>query len=171
MADVLRPAICSGGDQNSFYQLPTKETLRTWREMVPEDFVFAVKASCYITHMKKLKDPCEPLENLYRPIEALGEKLGPILFQLPPNWSFSAERLEHFLRALSDDHRHVFEFRDPSWLCDEARDLLAAYDAAFCIYEIAGRQSSMEVTTDIAYVRLHGPANEACRGLIRRPRP
>lgn len=149
---------------HSFYQLPEKETLRAWRALTPDDFTFAAKASRYITHMKKLKDPEEPLKKFYERIEALEEKLGPILFQLPPNWHFNAERLNHFLEALSDHHRHVFEFRDESWLTDEAYDALAAAGAAFCIYDFAGRRSPRKVTAEFAYVRLHGPSDEPYRG-------
>lgn len=135
-----------------------------WHATTPEDFIFAAKASRYITHMKKLKDPAEPLKNFYDRVEVLEDKLGPILFQLPPNWHFNAERLRHFLEALSDQHRHVFEFRDETWLTEEAYEALAAAGAAFCIYEIAGRTSPRSVTTDFAYVRLHGPVEEAHRG-------
>lgn len=152
----------------SFYQLPERETLRAWRDLTPADFVFAAKASRYITHMKKLKDPAGPLANFYGRVEALEDKLGPILFQLPPNWHFDAVRLRCFLDALSEQHRHVFEFRDESWFCGEAYDALAAAGAAFCIYEIAGRQSPRKVTADFAYVRLHGPADEAYHGRYER---
>lgn len=149
---------------NSFYRLPSKETLRQWRDTVGNGFVFAFKASRYLTHMKKLKDPEEPLQNVYDAAEALGDALGPILFQLPPRWRFNAERLEHFLETLSDDHRHVFEFRDESWFDERAYDLLRDHNAAFCLYELAGRQSPRETTADFVYVRLHGPGAEKYQG-------
>jgi uncharacterized protein YecE (DUF72 family) len=108
--------------------------------------------------MKKLKDPSEPLERLLDRVSALGEKLGPILFQLPPRWRSNADRLEGFLEILPEDHRYAFEFRDPSWFDGEIYGLLAKHGAAFCIYDLGGRISPKEITTDFAYVRLHGPA-------------
>jgi uncharacterized protein YecE (DUF72 family) len=148
---------------NTFYQLPDTATLRTWRETVPEDFTFAVKASRYITHMKKLKDPQEPVPNFLERIDVLGDTLGPILFQLPPNWYFNGERLEAFLETLPSGYRYTFELRDPDWINDEAYALLEAHNAAFCIYDFHGRQSPKMVTADFVYVRLHGPY-EAYRG-------
>jgi uncharacterized protein YecE (DUF72 family) len=126
---------------NTFYQLPARATLERWRATGPDGFCFAVKASRYITHMKKLKDPQEPLSRLYSRIEALGDALGPVLFQLPPRWRFDLERLEAFLQALAPDLRHVFEFRDPSWFDERTYDLLAAHDAGFCVYHLAGTQA------------------------------
>lgn len=145
---------------NSFYRLPSRETFAAWRDTVPPGFVFAVKASRFLTHMKKLNEPEEPLERLYDRIEPLGDKLGPILYQLPPRWRFNRERLACFLARLSPGHRNVFEFRDPSWLNDEAYDLLARHNAGFCIYELAGLTTAPVVTADFVYVRLHGPGGK-----------
>jgi uncharacterized protein YecE (DUF72 family) len=142
---------------NTFYQLPEKKTFVQWRESVPEGFLFAVKASRYITHMKKLKDPQEPLANFMGRVAGLGEKLGPILFQLPPKWHFNLERLQDFLKALPGDYRHTFEFRDPSWFNEQTNQALAERGAAFCIYDFEQRQSPRSVTADFVYVRLHGP--------------
>lgn len=148
---------------NTFYQRPDAETLRTWRRQTPEDFTFAIKANQYITHFKKLKDPAEPVQNLYRSLEPLGDALGPILFQCPPNWHQNLDRLRQFLDTLSDEYRHVFEFRDPTWLNDGTADALAAHEAAFCIYDFGDRSTLRTVTADWVYVRLHG-AGEAYRG-------
>jgi uncharacterized protein YecE (DUF72 family) len=148
---------------NTFYQLPERETLATWRETVPKGFLFAVKANRYITHMKKLKDPEEPVDRFLSRITALGDHLGPILFQLPPNWHFNAGRLRSFLEILPPHHRYAFELRDPDWVCPEAYQILAEHEAAFCIYDFHGRQSPTEVTADFVYVRLHGPY-DAYRG-------
>ena len=148
---------------NTFYQSPEAATLRAWRARTPEDFVFTVKANQYITHFKKLKDPAEPVQNLYRNVEPLGDALGPILFQCPPNWHQNLDRLHAFLEVLDDEHRHVFEFRDPTWLNDGTTEALAAHDAAFCVYDYGDRATHRVVTTDWAYVRLHG-AGEAYRG-------
>jgi len=145
---------------NTFYQLPEKKTLRAWSEAVPSDFVFSVKASRYITHMKKLKDPERSLKRFLDAVEALGDRLGPLLFQLPPSWHVNAERLERFLDALPDALRTTFEFRDPSWFDDDILELLRSHGAAFCVYHLAGRLSPKEVTADFVYVRLHGPGDK-----------
>jgi uncharacterized protein YecE (DUF72 family) len=142
---------------NSFYQLPRKETLEGWADEVPGDFIFAVKASRYITHMKKLKDPKKSAPKFLNRVDALANRLGPILFQLPPRWKFNLERLRDFLEALPKKYRCAFEFRDPSWFREETLRALSARGAAFCIYELAGRISPKEVTADFIYIRLHGP--------------
>lgn len=142
---------------SSFYRLPAEHTLRQWYTAVPDDFIFAAKASRYITHMKKLRDPRQTVQPFLERISLLGEKLGPILFQLPPRWRFNASRLALFLRTLSRQFRYAFEFRDQTWLNDETFDLLAGSNAAHCIYDLNGFVSPEKITTDIAYVRLHGP--------------
>jgi uncharacterized protein YecE (DUF72 family) len=141
----------------TFYSLPDKDAVAAWREQVPAGFVFAAKASRYLTHMKKLKDPKEPLERFLGCVEALGEKLGPLLFQLPPRWRVNPDRVQGFLEQLPGGHRHAFEFRDPSWHDDRVLELLSKRSAAFCIFDLAGKRSPIEVTADFAYLRLHGP--------------
>jgi uncharacterized protein YecE (DUF72 family) len=148
---------------NTFYQSPDPDTLRNWRRQTPDDFTFAVKANQYITHFKKLKDPDEPVQNLYQNVEPLGDKLGPILFQCPPNWHQNLDRLHSFLETLDDEHWHVFEFRDPTWLNAGTTEVLAAHDAAFCIYDFGDQATHRTVTTDWVYVRLHG-AGDAYHG-------
>lgn len=143
---------------NSFYRLPAESTLRSWAEGTPAGFQFAVKASRYLTHMKKLKDPEPALGTFLARVEALGAKLGPILFQLPPNWHCDRDRLGTFLGALPVEHRYAFELRDPSWQTPAVYRLLAIHNVACCVYDLAGVQSPIELTTDFAYVRLHGPA-------------
>lgn len=152
----------------SFYRLPARSTLLQWRDAVPDDFVFAVKANRYITHMKKLKDAQEPLQTFYERVETLGAKLGPLLFQLPPNWSFNRGRLAYFLDLLSPAYRHAFELRDERWINEEALDLLHAHEAAFCVYDFCGRTAPKTLTTDWAYVRLHGPHPEPYWGAYDR---
>jgi len=142
---------------NCFYHLPQQKTLEQWRNTVPAGFIFSAKASRYISHMKKLKDPVTSIKKFFDRIIVLEEKLGPILFQLPPHWHFNRERLERFLAVLSRDFRYTFEFRDSSWINDESCELLTRYDAAFCIYELDGYRSPKEITTDFVYIRLHGP--------------
>jgi uncharacterized protein YecE (DUF72 family) len=142
---------------NTFYQIPQKRTLKQWIETVPRHFTFAVKASRYITHMKKLKDPNKPVAKFLKQIEVLGDKLGPILFQLPPRWKLNLERLESFLKALPPDYGYSFEFRDPSWFHPQVYEMLSQHQAAFCIYDFNFRLSPKEVTADFVYIRLHGP--------------
>lgn len=143
---------------NSFYRLPTVNAFECWRDSTPPNFVFAVKASRFITHNKKLKDPENALENLLPRAENLGKKLGPVLFQLPPKWKFNLERLENLLQILPREHRYTFEFRETSWMKPEINRILARFNAAFCIYELAGYHSPFDLTADFTYVRLHGPA-------------
>ena len=142
---------------NSFYQLPARETLATWRDTVPPGFEFAVKASRYVTHMKKLKDPAVTMPGFLERVATLGRHLGPILFQLPPRWHCNADRLHDFLAALPHDHRYAFEFRDPSWFDPAILGLLEGFGAAFCVYDLGGDRSPAHVTAGFAYVRLHGP--------------
>lgn len=149
---------------NSFYQLPKKKTVTFWRNTVPPGFIFTVKASRYITHMKKLKDPSDSLKGLLDVVEMLGDKLGPILFQLPPRWRFDPERLGNFLDSLPHGYRYAFEFRNPTWFDSRAYEMMARRGAAFCIYELAGLLSPKKVTADFIYIRLHGPSEEPYRG-------
>lgn len=143
----------------SFYNLPQKTTIDKWYHNVPENFIFSIKASRYITHMKKLKDPKSALKRFFEPIKDLKEKLGIILFQLPPHWHANLERLNNFLTQLPHWYRFAFEFRDDSWWQEETYQLLKKYNAAFCIFDLAGTQSPKEVTADFIYLRLHGPGD------------
>lgn len=145
---------------NSFYRLPKPGVFERWKESTPDDFLFAVKASRFLTHNKKLKDPENALDNLLPRAEELGEKLGPILFQLPPKWRCNVERLEELLQVLPRKHRYAFEFREPSWHCAEVYEVLRRYNAAYCIYELAGFSTENEITADWSYIRLHGPGNK-----------
>ncbi len=142
---------------SSFYHLPGRHAVEQWRDTTPDDFLFTAKASRYITHMKKLKGPQQSVAAFFERITLLGEKLGPILFQLPPRWRCNPQRLESLLVILDPAYRYAFEFRDPSWINDEILELLQRHDAAFCIYHLAGYQSPLHVTTDFVYLRLHGP--------------
>jgi len=142
---------------NSFYRLPTGAAFRCWRESTPKNFLFAVKGSRFITHMKKLKDPENALENLIPRAEQLKQKLGPILWQLPPHWTINTERLEEFLSALPKRHRYAIEFREHSWHTNPVYEILRRHNTAFCIFELNGRHSPLEITADWTYIRLHGP--------------
>jgi len=149
---------------NSFYRLPSAEAFESWREATPSNFVFAVKASRFITHNKKLKDPEHALDNLLPRAAHLGPKLGPVLFQLPPKWRVNPSRLEGLLEILPRDLRYAFEFRELSWINAEVESILTRFDAAFCIYELAGYHSPLRITADFAYIRLHGPESGKYQG-------
>ena len=142
---------------NSFYHLPSEEAFAQWKKATPKDFVFAVKASRFITHMKKLKDPEAAFEKFHTRVAGLGRKLGPILFQLPPSWHSDPARLNEFLIALPSRRRYAFELRDPTWFNPEVDAVLRKHGAAFCIYDFDRRQSPRTVTAGFVYVRLHGP--------------
>jgi uncharacterized protein YecE (DUF72 family) len=149
---------------NTFYQLPTGTTFDAWRKSTPRDFLFAVKGSRFITHMIKLKDARRGLTNFMPRAELLRGKLGPILWQLPPGWKLNLERLEEFLSLLPKEHRYTFELRNETWMTEEVYALLRRYNAAFCIYELAGYMSPLEITADWTYVRLHGPTHFKYQG-------
>ena len=142
---------------NTFYRLPSRHAVTQWRDGSPPGFVFAAKGSRFITHMKKLKDPKTSIQRYFELIGLLGDKLGPIVFQLPPRWHLNLDRLAAFLEALPKAWRYAFEFRDESWLTPGTYRLLAAHNAALCLYDLAGRQAPLEVTADLTYLRLHGP--------------
>ncbi|MEX0928818.1 MAG: DUF72 domain-containing protein [Balneolales bacterium] len=149
---------------NTFYNLPERKTLEQWKDITPDDFIFSIKASRYITHMKKLKDPKDPLKNFYKGIEPLKEKTGAVLFQLPPRWKINPERLNGFLDQLSRDYRHTFEFRDETWFDEKTYKTLENHPAAFCIYDLKQRTSPKKTTADFVYIRLHGPGKNAYEG-------
>jgi uncharacterized protein YecE (DUF72 family) len=144
---------------NSFYRLPTSATFDNWREASPRNFCYAVKASRFITHMKKLKDPQSSSEKFFSVADRLGRKLGPILFQLPPRWKLNVERFEEFLQALPGGHQYVFEFRDETWFVPEIYRLLKKYKAAFCIHDFADMKVPHEITAKFTYIRFHGPTS------------
>ncbi len=145
---------------NSFYRLPTSECFCAWRAATPGGFCFAVKASRFLTHRKKLRDPENALDNLLPRVAELKEKLGPILFQLPPNWQANPERLDTLLTLLPRKPLYAFEFRDPSWHTPGIYAILRRHNAAFCAFDLAGFQSPVEITADFTYSRLHGPGGK-----------
>lgn len=145
---------------NSFYRLPDPATFIAWRKAAPQQFLFAVKASRYITHMVKLKTNKQSLRKFFSRVMKLEEKLGPILFQLPPRWKVNTERLANFLQQLPSGPRYAFEFRDHTWYTPEVLSLLKEWNCAFCIYHLEKHLSPLEVTADFVYIRLHGPGNK-----------
>lgn len=142
---------------NTFYRLPQPAAVTAWRKQTPDNFRFACKASRFITHMKKLKDPRTSTKRFFETIKKLGPKQGPVLFQVPPRFAPNAKRLEAFLTALPRRRQYAFEFRDPRWHTDAVCEVLSSHGAAFCQYELAGFQTPPLVTAKLIYIRLHGP--------------
>jgi len=141
---------------NSFYRLPEAETFSAWKRRAPPDFLFAVKASRYLTHQKKLKDPEEPIARFFDRARNLGTKLGPVLYQLPPRWRLDLDRLERFLDLLPRGPRHVVEFREPSWYDPRALELLERYGVALCLHDMPGSTTERRRVGPFVYVRFHG---------------
>jgi uncharacterized protein YecE (DUF72 family) len=141
---------------NSFYRLPERTTFVSWARRAPMRFEFAVKASRFLTHMKKLKDPREPLERMFSRMRGLGNRLGPVLYQLPPNFHVDVERLRGFVDLLPRDARHVIEFRDPSWYRPDVCDLLDRAGVAMCLHDMPGSATGRRRVGPFVYVRFHG---------------
>jgi uncharacterized protein YecE (DUF72 family) len=140
---------------NPFYRLPARESFERWRDAVPEGFVFAVKASRYITHVRRLRDTEESVALLLQRATRLGPRLGPVLFQLPPYFQADLATLRRFIESLPPDHRWVIEFRHPSWHQREVYQVLGAGAVALCI-PVGGRVLPDLVTTaPFAYLRMH----------------
>ncbi|HEU4968350.1 DUF72 domain-containing protein [Sphingomonas sp.] len=144
----------------SFYRRPAPETFAAWRDQAPPGFCYAVKAPRFITHMRKLKDCDESIAEFVARARHLRPALGPILYQLPPNWRFDRERLESFLALLPRDLNHVFEFREPSWLADEVLTMLDEAGVGFCAHDFPGLATQRAATGPVAYVRFHGTAGK-----------
>ncbi len=145
---------------NPFYRLPSEKSVLSWRENSPDGFIFAVKASRFITHIKRLKDCNEPVKTFLKRMGALGAKLGPALFQTPPGLEFDAGKLKEFISVLPEGFRYVFEFRNRSWIRDETYKILSDNKMTFCIYDFNGYFTPREITSDIVYFRLHGPVGK-----------
>ena len=140
---------------NPFYRLPTNEMFLRWRDTTPPAFRFAVKASRYITHIKRLLDVREEVVLFMSRAELLGPKLGPVLFQLPPNQQVDLPRLDGFLRLLGGGHQWVVEFRHPSWHTAEVYRLLADQQVALCIPVGGGLHPDRITTAPFTYIRMH----------------
>lgn len=149
---------------NSFYKLPESKTIISWREHVPKTFTFSVKASRFITHMKKLRAPKTSTNKLFNRLEKFDNKLGPILFQLPPRWHVNPQRLTKFLEAMPSKHQYAFEFRDQSWLTSEIYELLTHHNIAFCIHDFGGKKTPFKITASFTYIRFHGTGATAYTG-------
>lgn len=141
---------------NSFYKLPSEKAFVNWKNSTPSGFVLSVKVSRLITHVKKLKNTEEPLASFIPRARLLGEKLGPLLYQLPQSLRRNDQMLESFVKMLTRDACHVFEFRHNSWFDGGVYDILRCYNAGLCIYDMPGFSTPIIATSDFAYVRFHG---------------
>jgi len=141
---------------NSFYRLPEKKTFARWKALAPPGFIFAVKASRFITHIKRLKDAHHSVDRLFSRAQPLGAALGPVLFQLPPRWKLNLDRLTEFLAILPPHHKFSVEFRDQTWYSPRVYDLLRRHNVALCIHDWHELLWPNELTADFAYLRFHG---------------
>ena len=141
---------------NTFYRLPKENVLLEWAAQVPEQFTFAIKASQRITHHARIKPECaDALAFLLKNTAVLGSRMGPILFQLPPNLKKDLPRMRAFLALLPDDRRFTIEFRHESWFDDEVLDALREKDVALCIGEQEDFRCPVHSTATWGYLRLH----------------
>ena len=141
---------------NSFYRLPSEKAFTTWRESTPDNFVFAVKVSRYVTHIKRLRNLGSAVDNFLSRSGLLGEKLGPLLYQLPPSMKRNDELLRNFLSSLPPKHQHVVEFRHESWIDEAVFDILRRHNVGLCVFDMPGFSCPLVATSNFAYVRFHG---------------
>jgi uncharacterized protein YecE (DUF72 family) len=145
----------------TFYRLPRPETFDLWRDETPPGFAFAVKGSRFITHIKRLRDPEQPLERFFEGTLRLREKLLAVLWQLPPNFPADLDRLHHFLESLRPyGVRSAFEFRDESWHTAEVAELCREHDVSLCMAEWPPFNDELPVTAGFVYIRRHGHTGE-----------
>jgi uncharacterized protein YecE (DUF72 family) len=145
----------------SFYRTPSLEAVEAWREQTPDNFLFAWKASKFITHWKRLSDKSvNSIELMESRLKVLGPKVGPVLFQLPARFKADRERLASFLKLLSKKYLYAFEFRDASWYDDEILALLRKRNVALCLSDHRDAPTPWEVTASHVYIRGHGPTGE-----------
>jgi uncharacterized protein YecE (DUF72 family) len=144
-----------------FYRTPSLEAVRGWHDQTPEEFIFAWKASKFITHWKRLSErSVNSLALIEERLDILGRKAGPVLFQLPARFELNAERLTSFLALLSKDRRYAFEFRHPSWYNKQVFDILRKANVALCISDHHHAPSPWIATARHVYVRGHGPSGK-----------
>jgi len=155
---------------NSFYRLPEPSTFAAWRERAPDDFLYAIKASRFLTHLKRLREPEEPVARLFEHARELHDHFGPILYQLPGSFHRDLQRLDDFLGVLprtlgelgakpaAHQLQHVVEFRHPSWYVEETYEVLDAHAAAMCLHDMRGSAITSPFVGPFTYVRFHGPS-------------
>lgn len=140
---------------NTFYNLPEKSVFDHWRDETPNDFVFATKMSRFLTHLKRLRDPAEPVHRFLERAFGLGPKLGPVLIQLPPRFGVDLTRLEQALAQFDASTRVAVEFRDDSWFSTETSDMLRRRNVAMCLADSPRRRQPAWRTADWGFVRFH----------------
>jgi uncharacterized protein YecE (DUF72 family) len=140
----------------SFYRVPTEKAVKSWHDQTPPGFLFAWKASRFVTHNKKLRDVKDNVAFIMDRMKGLREKFGPVLWQLPPSLKYDRERLARFIAVLPREHRHVIEFRHRSWYVPDILQLLSDHDIALCISDHADAPAPWVATAGHVYVRLHG---------------
>lgn len=141
----------------TFYRRPRADMVARWHDVTPAGFVFAVKASRQITHVRRLANAEEALGDFLAGVAPLGDKLGPVLFQLPPSLGPDLPRLSAFLSTLPAELRPVIEFRDPAWHTEDTLSLMARHGAALCVHDYPGMAPMARATAPQAYLRFHGP--------------
>jgi uncharacterized protein YecE (DUF72 family) len=140
---------------NAFYRLPEATTVTSWRQRTPDEFVFAVKSSRYLTHIRRLRDPADSVQLFIERVTHLGSKLGPVLLQLPATFRKDTQALDDALAAFPRQIRVAFEPRHDSWHDDDVAAVLSRHGAAFCLSDSQGRRSPLRRTADWGYVRFH----------------
>jgi uncharacterized protein YecE (DUF72 family) len=140
----------------TFYRLPTFNMVKGWRERAPKGFVYAIKGSRFITHMKKLRNLDGGLRKYFNRVKTLKPKTGVVLWQLPPFLKLDLERLEGFLRRLPKSYQHAVEFRHASWMIPATFALLRKYKAAHVSVSSLGMPMNLTVTSRLVYIRFHG---------------
>jgi len=146
----------------SFYRLPSEAAFDRWRVQAPHGFLYSLKANRYLTHLKRLKDVEVPLERFVSRARRLGDRLGAILWQLPPHWPADPARLHRFAALLPTELQHAFEFRDPRWFTPAVREVLEQFGLGFCIFHMPGITCPLWVTGRTIYLRFHGTEAEYC---------
>lgn len=141
---------------NTFYRLPKKQTFKNWADHTPENFIFSVKASRYITHLKKLNECGDAVDKLIEHSSELKEKLGILLFQTPANQGKDTDKLENFIKQLPDKYRYAFEFRHDSWFDDKVFGILNKNNCGIVINSSPGFPFCDIATGGVCYIRMHG---------------
>jgi len=141
---------------NTFHQLPKQESVKKWYAQAPKNFIYTVKANRYITHIKRLKNASDALERFFETVDLLKQKLGPVLYQLPPSLQKDLDLLGGFIRLLPKNRIAVFEFRHKSWYSDDTFELLNKFNVGFCVHDMPSKQSPRINTGNIIYIRFHG---------------
>ena len=141
----------------TYYRLPKKTVVAGWFDRTPEDFLFSVKGSRFITHIKRLDEVQEAVDTFLDRLSPLKDKLGSVLFQLPPSMKIDTGKLDLFLQSLPPKKRFAFEFRDPSWFDEAVYAFLRDKGAAMCLHDYRSLECSPVLTADWTYLRFHGP--------------